>query len=147
MSKSSATRADIRPHLEGQVERFRKAIGYAGTMTISGPYYPYDDRLGQMKYPSPDDPGCYVFATGDGTIKYIGKASRYLGTRIWAHIGRRERDRDVLDLYPQCELWLREHAPNIGVWSIALRDEHWFLAPALEGFLTEALLPGRPRLS
>jgi hypothetical protein len=29
----------------------------------------------------------------------------------------------------------------VAVWAIAVPDEHWWLALALEGFLTEKLLP------
>ncbi len=147
MNDSQTFRTDIRSRLEAEVTRFREAIGYTGAISVSTPYYPNDDREGKVSYPSPDVPGCYVFAAGNGDVKYIGKASRYLGNRVWAHIGRRNRNCDVLDTYPQCEPWLREHAPDVAIWAIALPDEHWFLAPALEGFLTESLLPGRPRMS
>jgi hypothetical protein len=138
-------RKDIRPMLQSLVDKFVAAIGYPHHLGASPPYYPYDDPEGMQQYPNSDVPGCYVFAAGNGQVQYVGKASRYLGNRIWAHIGRgRGRDKGG-ELYPNADTWLRENQPDIAVWCVGLPDEHWWLAAALEGFMTEALLPGRPR--
>jgi hypothetical protein len=138
-------RKDIRAMLQSLVDKFIAAIGYPRHLTVSPPYYPYDDPEGTQQYPSSDSPGCYIYAAGSGQVQYVGKASRYLGNRIWAHIRRRRKPGEGGDLYPDADSWLSDNEPNIGVWCVELPDEHWWLAAALEGFMTEAFFPGKPR--
>lgn len=138
-------RCDFKPRLEALVVEFVNAIGYRGSLSVSPAYYPYDDATRQIQYPNADYPGCYVFVSGDGQVKYIGKAARYLGNRIWAHLGRTARVGES-ETYPNGEHWLQEFGPNIAVHSIAVPEQHWWLALALEGFLTEQLLPEKRRV-
>ena len=138
-------RKDIRNVLQKHVDSFTKTIGYGEKLLVSDPYYPYDDPDGTQQYPTPDEPGCYIYATGNGDVLYVGRASRYLGSRIWAHIGRRKKTNEDGQLYPCAEEWLKQNQPNIAVWCIAVPCGHWWLALALEGFLSEVLLPSRSR--
>jgi hypothetical protein len=85
-----------------------------------------------------------VFTSGDGKTQYVGKASRYLGNRIWWHIGRKRKSGET-EACPDAEQFVKDNQPDVAVWAIALPDCHWWLALALEGFLTEKLLPGKPR--
>jgi hypothetical protein len=90
----------MRATLQGLVNEFVAALGYDRTpnyrpLTVSAPYYPYDDPEGKLPYPH----RCYVFTSGDGKALDVGKASRYMGNRIWSHIGRRQRPGEV-DMYP-----------------------------------------------
>lgn len=144
-NEKADSRVDLQPKLQDLVDRFVNMIGYTRQLVVSEPYYPYDDIGGEEQYPHSGYPGCYVFATGDGRAKYVGKASRYLGNRIWAHIGRMGKPEKDGELYPNAEDWLKENQPHVGVWTVPIPDEHWWLASALEGFLTEALLPGKSR--
>jgi hypothetical protein len=141
----SKLRTDMKPVLDKVVANFIAAISYSRTLTVSGPYYPYDDPKGEGNYPSSDLPGCYIFADASGHMKYIGKANRYLGNRIWSHIGRRRRSGESGELYPNAEPWVKENQPNIAVWSVAFQDDHWWLASALEGFLTHVFFPEKNR--
>lgn len=137
--KTQVSCQDIRAKLESAIDRFKEAIGYRGTFSISEPYYPYEDPDGDQRYPWPDDAGCYVYANGAGSILYVGKGSRYMGTRIWAPIGRRGKPEE--EVYPNAKEWMKNHAPHVGVWAIKVPAEHWWLATALEGYLIETLNP------
>jgi hypothetical protein len=81
-------------------------------------------------------------ATG---VSYVGKAYRHLGNRIWAHIGRQKRAGEKCEVYPTSVPWFRECGPDIAVWSVAVPENHWWLASALEGYMTEKLLPQKSR--
>ncbi len=140
---------DTRAKLQGLVDQFVATIGYSQApdyhpLVVSLPYCPYDDLEGRLSYPDPNEPGCYVFTSGNGTPLYVGKASRYLGNRIWSHIGRRPKSGET-EAYPDAEKFVKDNQPDIAVWAIAVPDAHWWLAPALEGFLTEKLRPTIPR--
>ncbi|GEM_PF-3918697 len=139
----ASQRLDLRSKLQSEVGSFVSTLGYSGKLTVSAPYYPYDSLDGTEPYPNPDEPGCYVYASGNGQVQKVGKANRYLGNRIWAPIGRRKKAGETGELYPQAETWLKENQPDIAVWAIAVPDEHWWLAAALEGFLTERLMPAK----
>ena len=139
-----STRVDIRGRLEEYARRFCLELGYSGTFAVEGPYYPYDNLAASLSFPCSGHPGCYVFADGAGDIKYVGKGSRFMGNRIGAHIGR--LDPVGSDPYPECEPWMKG-CRDIGVWAIAVPDAHWWLAPALEGYITEHQWPDRPRRS
>ena len=138
-------RLDIRSTLQSEVDNFVAIIGYRRQLTVSAPYYPYDDPDRKEKYPDYDKPGCYVYADGTGKVKYVGKANRYLGNRIWPHIGRCRMPGETGEVFPCSKPWVKDHQPDIAVWTIAVPDEHWWLAAALEGFLTERLLPNKSR--
>ena len=144
MQMPSNQRQNIRPILQEAITEFAKAIGYNRPLTVSDPYYPYDNPNGDKQYPNADDPGCYVFANGSGKVLYIGKSARYMGNRIWVHVGRKQKVNEQ-EIFPDAESWVKENQPDIGVWSIAVLDEHWWLASALEGYLSEKFLPERSR--
>lgn len=138
-------RLDLRPTLQRAVDKFVAIVGYLRQLTVSAPCYPYDDPNGVQQYPNSDEPGCYVYASATGQVQCVGKAGRYLGNRIWAHIGRRRKQGESGELYPNAETWVKQHQPDIAVWAIPVPDEHWWLAGALEGFLTEQFWPGKSR--
>lgn len=139
------SRVNLRSQLQDIVNQFVITIGYARKLVVSAPYYPYDDPYGDKQYPNSGQPGCYVFAAGNGQTNYVGKASRHLGNRIWAHIGRTRKRDEAGELYPDAEDWLKGNQPDVGVWTVAIDDDHWWLSSALEGFLTEALFPEKSR--
>jgi hypothetical protein len=127
--------------LQDKVDQFVATIGYPRKLLVSAPYYPYDDRNGVLQYPNSDQPGCYIYASAPGKVYYVGKASRHLGNRIWSHIGRRRKLDEVGELYPNAENWLKKCQPDIGVWTVGVHPDHWWLASALESFLMEELRP------
>ncbi|WP_353163064.1 hypothetical protein [Salinisphaera shabanensis] len=135
----------LKPSLDAQVAEFRRLCGYEGKIEVSDPYFPYKQGSEAFEYPYAKSPGCYIFATGDNTILYIGKASRRLGDRIWAHIGRAGRPHED-GKFPYAAAWLKNAEPCARVYSISVPDTHWWLALALEGFLTERLLENKRRV-
>jgi hypothetical protein len=132
-------RFNIKTELQDAVKEFCGILGYNGTITVSDPYYPYEAPK-EWSFPFPDEPGSYVFANAEGHKAYIGKGSRYMGNRIWAHIGRKKKEGE-LETYPDAEDFVKNNQPDIGVWAIAVPRVHWWLATALEGFLTEKFRP------
>ena len=138
-------RIDIKPKLAIAVDEFKAAIGYKKKIRISEGYYPYDDLSGK-NYPfNSREAGCYVYAKGDKRVIYIGKSNRYIGHRIWAHLGRKRKKDEEIDEYPNACTWIKENKPDIGVWAISVPSEHWWLSMALEGFLVSELQPERKR--
>lgn len=140
-------RIDKTADLQRLVDEFVKIIGYDRTpgyhrLIVSSPYYPYDHVEGKLNYPHPGEPGCYVFTAGDGTPIYVGKASKTLAGRTCDHAGRK-REPGGKEPFPNAKQFVKDNQPDIAVWAIPLLDAHWFLAPALEGFLTEKLLGKR----
>ena len=131
---------DIRARLESSVADFKQELGYSGHLEIADPYYAYDDLAGTQSYPFAERAGCYVFASRDGNILYVGKGSRHIGRRIWVPFGRVAKAGET-DAFPNAKTWIKQNAPNVGVWAIAVPDNHWWLATALEGFLIQELKP------
>ena len=136
-------REDIRPQIEQAVADFCRAIGYpSDRISSKGPHYRYDyaddPEKSEVQFPHAEEPGCYVFANDSGEILYVGKGSRYMGSRIWAPFGRQGKDGEV-QAFPDAKPWVMEHRP--GVWAIAVPKEHWWLAAAFEGFLIERFKP------
>jgi hypothetical protein len=62
-----------------------------------------------------------------------------MGNRIWNHIGRSKRPNE--NEFPDSEEWIRTSLPNVAIFTVPFSYDHWWLAPALEGFLTENLKP------
>lgn len=136
-------RIDCREKLQQFVNEFVTTIGYdkapsGGQLIVTKPCYPYD--LSPESYENCGLPGCYVFTCGEGKPLYVGKASRYLGNRMWAHTGRRNKGEEI-DVFPTATTWAKQNSPDLTLYSVSIPDEHWWLALALEGFLTEKLLP------
>jgi hypothetical protein len=136
------SRVDKQAELQNWVDQFVKTIGYDHAPgyqrpVVSTPCYPYDS--GTKQYPNADEPGCYVFTNGDGKVLYVGKGSRCMGTRMWAHTGRRGRPGE--EPYPNAVQWAKDNQSGLAVWAIPFPDSHWWVSLALEGFLTENLRP------
>jgi hypothetical protein len=145
VTEKSDSLIDFRVRLQKLVDQFVNTIAYKNKLVVSEPYYPYDHPNNDEQYPNSGYPGCYVFASGDGNPKYVGKASRCLGNRIWAHVGRMGKPEKDGDLYPNAESWIKQNQPHVGVWTVPIPNEHWWLASALEGFLAESLFPEKSR--
>jgi hypothetical protein len=138
------SREGIRPKLAQAADKFCKAIGFnSQRLAIEGPHYRYDfseNRGLEGTFPHAGRAGCYIFANDAGDILYVGKGSRHMGNRIWEPFGRQGNASEE-ELLPEAREWVKRHRP--GVWAIAVPDEHWWLAMALEGFLIEELLPSQ----
>jgi len=128
----------FRERLQQVVRSFGDEIGYGRKVEVSKPYFPYAPASDREKYPDAASPGVYVFTDGKRAL-YVGKCARCLGNRIWTHIGRCGRSGE--SRYPMCEPWVEEAGETLAVFSIPLADEHWFLASALEGYISEKLEP------
>jgi hypothetical protein len=139
-------RDDVGPTIQRHVDDFVAGIGYKQRLVVSPiPYYPYDDPGGCVKYPHSDEPGCYVWADGGGRFLDVGKASRHIGTRVSAHIGRRRRPDELGDEFPCAEHFIHCGKPNVAVWTVPVPEQQWWLCLSLEGYLAERLLPDLPR--
>ncbi len=134
-------RKEPSPTIQEAVDEFRYEIGYQRPLIVSKPYFPYDHPKGEESYPNAGEPGCYVYASGEGKVKKIGKANRAMGNRIWAPLGRRGNTPEE-PLHPDAADWVKND-PDIAVWTVAVPDKHWWLAAALEGFLHEFYLGSR----
>lgn len=134
-------RTDIRQLLQKEVTSFMEEIGYRERLEVSEAWYPHNDPRRKLAYPNYDKPGCYVFASGEGNVKDIGKASRKMAKRMYHHIGP-ESNREGAERFPKAEDFIRND-PDVGMWTIPVLDKHWYLACALEGFLTERFLKKR----
>jgi hypothetical protein len=128
------------------IEEFQREIGYTRQLSIAGPHYRYGfahDLGAEVQFPHACEPGCYVFfsnhdSSQKGRVLYVGKGSRTMGHRIWAPFGR-QRKNGELDPFPNAKAWVKEHKP--GVYAVAVPQNHWWLAMALEGFLIERFKP------
>jgi len=127
--------------IQGYLNKFVDELCYGRQLNVSSLYPLYDDvgqEASDLQYPGSDSPGVYIFCSPQD-ILYIGKSSRHIGNRIWAHIGRSKRKNE--EEYPNAEEWIKESKPDVGVFTVSFADDHWWLAPALEGYLTEQLKP------
>ena len=131
---------ELQSELQKCLTFFVKEIGYKQDLKVSEPYQLINDsgEVNTTQYPSADSPGVYIFCSSEGCL-YIGKSSRYMGNRIWSHIGRSKRPNE--NEFPNAEEWIKASLPNVGIFTIPFSNEHWWLAPALEGYLTERLKP------
>jgi hypothetical protein len=134
---------DFRGRLQELVGKFADTIGYCHRFEISKPFYPYNTPNDAC--PLTNDPGCYIYTDDAGNPLYVGKASRYLGNRVWAHLGRFKRNDESGQLYPNADEWIQRNQPSVVIWCVAVPQEHWWLAAALEGFLHEEFFPNRSR--
>ncbi|MEA2040418.1 MAG: hypothetical protein U9N82_11430 [Thermodesulfobacteriota bacterium] len=129
--------------IQGCLDEFVDELGYGRQLKVSGLYPLYDEfeqgTSDLEQYPGADSPGVYIFCSPQDFL-YIGKSSRYMGNRIWAHIGRAKRENEKEE-YPNAEEWIKESKPNVGVFTVSFADDHWWLSSALEGYLTEQLKP------
>jgi len=131
----------MQSEIQGCLDCFTREIGYERELKVSEPY-PLINETGEentVQCPSSDSPGVYIFCNSDHQYLYIGKSSRYMGSRIWSHIGRSKRPNE--NEFPDSEGWIRTSLPNVVIFTVPFSDDHWWLAPALEGFLTEKLEP------
>ena len=135
-------RTDFHIPLERLLAEFAEQSGYSNLLKPSEAYFPHRDRVGEVQYPCADEPGCYVFFDGC-KAKYVGKAARCLGDRIWAHIGRLGKEGEAS--FPNADTWFNSSTCEIAVISIPVQDEHWWIALALEGFLVEQFFPEKGR--
>jgi hypothetical protein len=108
----NSERCDFEPRLQALGGEFVSAVGHGENLSVSPVHYLYDDAAEQTQYPNADEPGCHVFVSGDGQVKYVGKGARHLGSRTGAHMGRTARAGEA-KTYPNFELWLQECKPHI----------------------------------
>jgi len=139
-----ARNTDVGKRLQEKVDEFRNILGFKEDLKVSDPFCQYDFPDGGEPCMNSGDPGCYVFTSGEGEVLYIGKASRFIGNRVWSHIGRISKKGED-GAYPVAEAWVKEHSPDIAVWSIPVPKESWWLCLSLEGFLNEYYFPKKPR--
>ena len=119
-------RIDKRADLQRLVDEFVKTIGYDHAPDyrrplVSEPYYPYDDPRGERPWPHSDEPGSYVFTSGDGRTLDVGKASRHMGNRIFSARGRK-RKKGETEVFPNAEQFVKDNQPDIALWAIPVAD-------------------------
>lgn len=121
------------------LEEFVRELGYGQQLKVSEPYLIYERINDTSQYPNSDSPGVYLFCSPQNFL-YIGKSSRYLGNRVWSHIGRKKRANEEEE-YPNAEHWIKESKPHVALFTVPFEEKHWWLAAALEGYLTDQLNP------
>jgi excinuclease UvrABC nuclease subunit len=133
---------DPKPEIQRSLTEFQMKIAYKSKLLVDGPYFPYqkfrDNSREIESCPNSDSPGVYLFCSGEGNFLYIGECLGKLGNRVWAHIGK---SGEANDPYPNAKSWIKESKPDIAIYTIALPEDHWFLAPALEKYLIKTLKP------
>jgi hypothetical protein len=135
--------AGVKAKLEECIAAFKREIGYAGAIEVSDPHYRFRflaNRKDEPHWPGADEPGCYVFFSTKPApgcqILYVGKGSRFMGTRIWSYFGRWDMAGGPTP-FPDAVDWVIAHEP--GFVAITVPPSHWWLAPALESFLIDCL--------
>ena len=129
----------MRQKIQMHVDEFIEELGYRRQLRVSEPYRPYHEIETQSPCPHSDSPGVYIFCSTLGAL-YIGKSSRYMGNRIWYHFGRLKLENEQEE-YPNAENWIKSSKPDLELFTIPVPEQHWWLASALEGYLTEKLRP------
>lgn len=130
----------MRRSLKGLASRFVVEIGYGAKLDVSEAYPVYlAGRPNPAQYPNADLPGVYVFCN-EHEVLYVGKCSRKLGKRIWEHLGKPNAS-DTGDTFPYADDWVKATGENLLLYTVPVPDNHWWLAPALEGFMAEELTP------
>ncbi len=98
--------------------------------SCNGPFWFREKRYREAYAPGTDYQGVYLFFDAEDTAIYVGKSEAAVGTRIWRHIGRVNKDGTT----PHCEFG--EDPEYVFVAYIPGGEgENGFIAPGLESYL------------